>query len=163
MNEGKKHMQLWFMSIIVCRVLCSLTHFNINLIRVSSRRVEGRPVHIHPQHKLMPVTRKSGHSCGVLKGRSTLYQAAVRVRYGASVRKRAGVWSLPAVDLKVTDVAGAVVAIHNVPGEGDVGAVLRGLEVTNNFLGIYNLGVGELLSNAMHTFTGTCCVSLPHL
>ena len=111
----------------------------------------------------MSITRTPGHSCGVLKGRSNLYQAAAWVRYGARVRTRASVWSLPAVDLKVIDVAGAVVAIHNVPREGDVGAVLRGLEVTNNFLGIYNLGVGELLSNAMHTFTGTCCLSLPHL
>ena len=76
MNEGEKHMQLWFMSIIVCCVLCSLTHFNINLIRVSIRRVEGRPVHIHPHHKLMSVTRTPGHSCGVLKGRSTLNQTA---------------------------------------------------------------------------------------
>ena len=38
--------------------------------------------------------------------------------------------------MKVTDVARAVVAIHNVPGEGNVGAVLGGLEVANNFLGI---------------------------
>ncbi len=38
--------------------------------------------------------------------------------------------------MEVTDVAGAVLAIHNVPGEGDVGAVLGGLEVANNFLGI---------------------------
>ena len=39
--------------------------------------------------------------------------------------------------MEVADVAGGVVAIHNVPGEGDVGAVLDSLEVTNNFLGIY--------------------------
>ena len=39
--------------------------------------------------------------------------------------------------MEVSDVAGAVVAIHNVPGEGDVGAVLIGhLEVANNVLGI---------------------------
>ena len=75
-NEGEKHMQLWFMSIIVCCVLCSLTHFNINLIRVSSRRVESSPGHIHPHHKLMSVTGKTGHSCGVLKGRSNLDQTA---------------------------------------------------------------------------------------
>ena len=70
-----------FMSIIVYRVLCSLTHFNIDLVRVSIRRGEARPVHIQPHHKLMSVTRKTGHSCGVLKGRSNLYQIAVRVRY----------------------------------------------------------------------------------
>ena len=64
------------MSVIVCCVLRSLTHFNINLIRVSIRRGEARPVHIHPHHKLMSVTRKAGHSCGVLKGRSNLYQTA---------------------------------------------------------------------------------------
>ena len=45
-------------------------------------------------------------------------------------------WSLPVVDAEVADVAGAVVAIHNVPGEGDVGAVLVGLEVADNILGI---------------------------
>ena len=39
--------------------------------------------------------------------------------------------------MEVIDVPRAVVAIHNVPGEGDVGAVLGSLEVTNNFLGIY--------------------------
>ena len=33
--------------------------------------------------------------------------------------------------MEVSDVAGAVVAIHNVPGEGDVGAVFVGLEVAN--------------------------------
>ena len=34
--------------------------------------------------------------------------------------------------MEVTDVAGAVVVIHNFPGEGDVGAVLTGhLEVAN--------------------------------
>ena len=34
--------------------------------------------------------------------------------------------------MKVTDVAGVVVAIYNVPGEGDVGAVLFGhLEVAD--------------------------------
>ena len=152
------------MSIIVCRVLCSLTHFNINLIRVSIRRVESSPGHIQPHHKLMSITRQTGHSSGVLKGRSNFDQTAVRVIYGACVRTRAGVWSLPEVDLEVPDVAGGVVAIHNVPGEGDMGAVLGGLEVTNNFLGIYNfVDVGELLSNAMHVFTDTCCLSLPHL
>ena len=45
--------------------------------------------------------------------------------------------SVGVVDVEVIDVAGAVVVVHNVPGEGDVGAVLGGLEVTNNFLGIY--------------------------
>ena len=39
--------------------------------------------------------------------------------------------------MEVSDIAGAVVAIHNVPGEDDMGAVLGGLEVTNSFLGIY--------------------------
>ena len=39
--------------------------------------------------------------------------------------------------MEVIDVAGAVVAIHNVPRERDMGAVLDSLEVTNNFLGIY--------------------------
>ena len=38
--------------------------------------------------------------------------------------------------MEVTNVAGAVVAIHNVPGEGDVGAARVGLEVANNVLGI---------------------------
>ena len=34
--------------------------------------------------------------------------------------------------MEVTDVAGGVVAIHNVPGEGDMGAVLFGhLEVAD--------------------------------
>ena len=120
------------MSVIICRMLSSPTHFNINLIRVSSRRVEARPVHIHPHHKLMSVTRKTGHSCGVLKGSSNLYQTATWVRYWANVRTRAGIWSLPVVDAEVTDVAGAVVAVHNVPGEGDVGAVPTGhLEVAD--------------------------------
>ena len=32
---------------------------------------------------------------------------------------------------KENDVTGAVVAIHNVPGESDVGAVLVGLEVAD--------------------------------
>ena len=31
---------------------------------------------------------------------------------------------MPVIDIEVTDVAGGVVAIHNVPGEGDVGTVL---------------------------------------
>ena len=35
------------------------------------------------------------------------------------------------IQIEVTDVAGGVVAIHNVPGEGDVGAVFVGLEVAN--------------------------------
>ena len=36
------------------------------------------------------------------------------------------------IQTEVVDVAGAVVAIHNVPGEGDVGAVLTDhLEVTD--------------------------------
>ena len=135
-NEGEKHVQLWLMSIIVCHVFCSLTHFNIDLVGVSIIRFKARPVHIHPHHKLLFITRKSGHSCGVLKGRSNLDQTAVRVIYGAKVRKIASVWSVGVVDVKVTDVAGAVVAIHNVPGEGDVGAVLIGFKVANNFLGI---------------------------
>ena len=49
----------------------------------------------------------------------------------------ANVWTVGVVDVEVIDVAGGVVAIHDVPGEGDVGAVLGSLEVTNNFLGIY--------------------------
>ena len=80
-NDGEKRVQLCFMSIIVCRVLSSLTHFNINLIRVNNRRVEAGPVHIQPHHKLMSISIKTGHSCGVLKGRSNLYQIGVRVRY----------------------------------------------------------------------------------
>ena len=45
--------------------------------------------------------------------------------------------SIPEVNAEVTDVAGTVVAIHNVPGEGDVGAVLVGyLEVADSILGI---------------------------
>ena len=41
------------------------------------------------------------------------------------------------VDAEVTDIAGGVVAIHNVPGESDVGAVPVGhLEVADNLLGI---------------------------
>ena len=36
------------------------------------------------------------------------------------------------IQIKVTDVAGGVVAIHNVPGESDVGAVLIGhLEIAD--------------------------------
>ena len=35
------------------------------------------------------------------------------------------------IHTKGNDVTGAVVAIHNVPGEGDVGAVLVGLEVAD--------------------------------
>ena len=31
---------------------------------------------------------------------------------------------MPVIQIEVTDVAGAVVAIHNVPGEGDMGVVL---------------------------------------
>ena len=39
--------------------------------------------------------------------------------------------------MKIADVAGAVVAIHNVPGVGDVGAVPVGyLEVADSILGI---------------------------
>ena len=33
--------------------------------------------------------------------------------------------------MEVSDIRGVVVAIHNVPGEGDVGAVFVGLEVAN--------------------------------
>ena len=51
----------------------SLTHFNIDLIRVNNRRVKAGPVHIHPHHKLMSTIIKTGHSCGVLKGTSNLY------------------------------------------------------------------------------------------
>ena len=135
MNEGEKYKSC-FISVIACCVLCSLTHFNIDLVRVSSRRVKSGPVHIHPHHKLMSVTRKTGHSCGVLKGRSNLDQTAVSVIYVANVGIIASVWSVGVVDAKVTNVAGAVIAIHNVPGEGDVGAVLIGFKVANNFLGI---------------------------
>ena len=42
--------------------------------------------------------------------------------------------SIPEVNAEVTDVAGTVVAINNVPGEGDVGAVLVGLEVADSIL-----------------------------
>ena len=39
--------------------------------------------------------------------------------------------------MKIADVGGSVVAIHNVPGEGDVGAVPVGyLEVSDSILGI---------------------------
>ena len=45
-------------------------------------------------------------------------------------------WSLPVVDAEGIDVARAVVAIHNVPGEGDVGEVFVGLNIADNFMGI---------------------------
>ena len=39
------------------------------------------------------------------------------------------------IHTEVADVAGAVIAIHNVPGEGDVGAVLTDhLEVADIFV-----------------------------
>ena len=41
------------------------------------------------------------------------------------------------MNLEVADVGGGVIAIHNVPGEGDVGAVPVGyLEVADSILGI---------------------------
>ena len=43
--------------------------------------------------------------------------------------------SIPVVYAKVADIAGAVVAICNVPGEGDVGAVYVSLQVSDNILG----------------------------
>ena len=50
----------------------------------------------------------------------------------------ANVSTVSVVDVEVSDVGRAVVAIHNVPGEGDMGAVPTGhLEVAKNFLGIY--------------------------
>ena len=49
--------------------------------------------------------------------------------------------SLHIEDAEVIDVAGGVVAIHNIPGEGDVGAVLVGLEVANSFLGTCKCGM----------------------
>ena len=123
------------MSLIKIAPFCSLTYFNTNLVGVSNRRVEARPVHIYPHHNLIK-GRESGHGCGVLKRISNLNQIAVRVRYCSNVGIIASMWSLPVVDAEVIDVARAVVAIHNVPGEGDVGEVFVGLNITDNFMGI---------------------------
>ena len=125
---------------------CSLTYFNINLIRVRSRRGDTRPAHIHPHH-ILPINREAGHSCGVLEGRTDLNQIAVWVIYSANVSRRTAVWSLPVVDAEETDVGVAVVVIHDVPGEGDVGAVLSGLQVANDFLGTCKCGMVILKCN----------------
>ena len=98
------------------------------------RWAEWRPVHIQPHH-ILSIIGEAG--CSVAKGKSSLNQVAVRVRYCVHIGMVATVWSLPAVDAKVIDVAGAEVAIHNVPGEGDVGAVLVSSEVADDFLGIW--------------------------
>ena len=71
----------------------------------------------------------------------------------------ANVSTVGVVDVEVIDVAGGVVAIHNVPGEGDVGAVLGSLEVANNFLGIYMCWYRIIQLNWWHMK----CLSLPHL
>ena len=56
--------------------------------------------------------------------------------------------------MEVTDVAGAVLAIHNVPGEGDVGAVLGGLEVANNLevVGAVLVGYLEFVRTSLKRF-----------
>ena len=84
----------------------------------------------------MSISREAGHSCGVLKGSSI--HIAVRVRNRAKLGTIAKVTrSLPIVNVEVVNVGGGVIAIHNVPGEGDVGAVPVGyLEVSNSILGI---------------------------
>ena len=76
MNE--EEVQLSFILIIAS--IRSLTYFNINLVRVRLRRIKARPEYIHP-HDILSIGRKAGHSGGVLKGKSTLYQISVRVRY----------------------------------------------------------------------------------
>ena len=74
----------------------------------------------------------------------------------------ANVSTVSVVDVEVSDVGRAVVAIHNVPGEGDMGAVPTGhLEVAKNFLGIY---VHVLVKNDTIPFWWhMTCLSLPHL
>ena len=61
--------------------------------------------------------------------------------------------------MKVTDVAGVVVAIHNVPGEGDVGAVLFGhLEVADMIvLGSCRAMKKEILSLHRITMLSSYC------
>ena len=53
------------MSIIAC-INCSLTYFNIDLLRVRDRRVDTNPVHVHPRD-ILSVGREAGHSGGILK------------------------------------------------------------------------------------------------
>ena len=133
-NEWRRWNTVIFYTVIA--YTCSLTYISIYFLRVSFSWYKARPVHID-SHDILSVGREAGHSGGVLKWRSNLNQIPVRVRYRANVGAIATVTrSLPVVDVEVVDVAGAVVAIYNVPGEGDVGAVLVGLEVTNSILGI---------------------------
>ena len=137
-NKRKKGAVLqWSVVTIITYIYPSLTYFNINFPRVNSSRYKARPVHID-SHDILSVGREAGHIGGVLKGRPNLYQIVIRIRYSnvwiyiATVTR-----SLPVVDAEGTDVVRAVVAIHNVPGKGDVGAVPVGyLEVANNILGI---------------------------
>ena len=123
------------MYVSIYSTICPLTCFNTSLGRVRNRRGETRPVHIQPHHILSG--RKRGHTYGVLKRRSNLNQISVIVHYWSNVGSRASIWSLLAVvDAEVSDIARGVVAIHNVPGEGHVGAVFVGLEVADNFMSI---------------------------
>ena len=144
---------------VLTACICVLTYFNIDFIRVHSIRCEARPVHIN-WHDKLSITREGGHSCGVLKGRSNFNQITVGIRdvYGWTIATVAR--SLPVVDVEVIDVAGAVVAIHNVPGEGDMGAVFVALEVANNFLGICECFRGWLAITLRQYVVGPC---LPHL
>ena len=116
---------------VLTACICLLTYFNIDFIRVHSIRCEARPVHIN-WHDKLSITREGDHSCGVLKGRSNFNQVTVGIRdvYGWTIATVAR--SLPVIDVEAIYVAGAVVAIHNVPGKGDVGAVRGGhLEVAD--------------------------------
>ena len=59
-----------------------------------------------------------------------------------------------------SDVAGAVVAIHNVPGEGDVGVVFVAVEVANYSLSICEYFSGRVAITLRQYVVGPC---LPHL
>ena len=135
LNRYMQKTRWWtFTSITAC--VCSHTYFNVNFVGVHTRRCTTRPVHID-WHDILSVSREGCNSLGVLKWSSKFYQIAVRISYinGATIAN--GARSLPVVDAEVIDVSGGVVAIHNIPGEGDVGAVLVShLEIANNIPGI---------------------------
>ena len=169
-DRNRRVVYLWYKCIILFRLIvlhvltaciCLLTYFNIDFIRVHSSWCKARPVHINWHDTLLSITREGGHSCGVLKGISNFNQITVRIRdvYGWTIATVSR--SLPVVDSEVTDVAGAVVhSFPHVQGEGDVGVVLIGLEVANNFLSICDYFRGWLAITLRQYVVGPC---LPHL
>ena len=72
-NEGEKYMP-YLSNCLPCALFSY--PFQHRSGQSKHKKVESSSGHIQPHHKLMSVTRQTGHSCGVLKGRSNFDQTA---------------------------------------------------------------------------------------